>query len=778
MNYSGTQAGDAGEMTSVLDVFAPARPKARRSRTSNEKLYLGSVKANIGHGEAASGISSLIKVLLMMQKDIIVPHCGIKTKINNKFPTDLAERNVHIALQPTAWPQTAPTKPRRVFINNFSAAGGNTALMIEDPPVEVQPSKKDTFDDRRTIHLVAVSAKVGASLQGNLRSLLGFLRQNTDICLGQLSYTTTARRMHHPHRALFAGKSTADICKQIESALAGNVGMKRAKSAPNVVFTFTGQGAQYLGMGLEFLENFSIFRDEIRQLDQITQKLGFPSILPVLQSTDGDIELFPATVVQLSSVCMQIALCKLWASWNITPAAVLGHSLGEYAALHVAGVLSKAETIYLVGKRAELLQNKCARRTHSMLVVKGSVSEIACALTGEAYEVSCINSPVETVLSAPSERIPVLKESLARSNMRSILLDVPYAFHSSQVDCILPDFQKAASIVRFCKPEIPIVRPLDRQGVDNDGSFCAEYLVAQTREPVNMLEALQAASKRNLITDQTILIEIGPHPAVSGMIRAVFGSQMQTLPSAQRGRSVWPLLTAALSSLYHAGAALNWREYHRNFPASHKVLALPAYSWNLKDYWIQYVNDWSLRKGDPPLNGTSMTTTLDSTTIHRIVKERRESQMVRIVVEADISRKDLQPLVQGHEVDGIPLCTPSVYADIALTLGTYVLQKYCPIQSAERTVDVSDMTISKALILRGDGSQQLLQAHADFDSSSESMTIQFMSFEVSLADGSLTDAMANSYLEEGATTEALAVQRPLRTKREAAGIASTRRRRD
>lgn len=725
-------------MASVLDIFAPARADARRGRASHEKLFLGSAKANIGHGEAASGVSSLIKVLLMMQRDTIVPHCGIKTKINSKFPTDLTERNVHIALQPTTWPRPDSTQPRRVFVNNFSAAGGNTALMIEDPPVQVQPSKKDAFHDPRSIHLVAVSAKVGASLQGNLRSLLGFLRQNADVRLGQLSYTTTARRMHHPHRACLIGKSVGEICTQIETALAGNVGMKRAKSAPKLVFTFTGQGAQYAGMGHEFLENFSVFRAEIRRLDRIVQSLGFPSVLPVMQSADQEIGLFPATAVQLSSVCMQIALYKLWASWGIVPAAVLGHSLGEYAALHVSGVLSEAETIYLVGKRAELLQEKCMRGAHSMLVVRGSVSQIACALTGQAYEVSCINSAVETVLSAPSERISALKESLAKSNLKSTLLHVPYAFHSSQVDCILSDFRKAASVVIFRKPRIPIVRPLDGRVVDNDGSFDADYLVAQTREPVNMLGALQAARSQNVITDETVLIEIGPHPAVSGMVKAVLGNHLETLASAQRARSIWQLLAAALSSLYHAGVAINWGEYQRDFPASHKVLALPAYSWNLKDYWMRYVNDWSLRKGEPALTGTGMTPTLESTTIHRMIEERRESQSVRIVIEADIARKDLRPLVQGHEVDGIPLCTPSVYADIALSMGTYVLQRYCPMQAEETTVDVSDMSISKALILRSDGSQQLLQAHADFDCSSQAMSIQFMSFDVSTTSRDLS----------------------------------------
>ena len=145
--------------------------------------------------------------------------------------------------------------------------------------------------------------------------------------------------------------------------------MTRPKSAPKVVFTFTGQGAQYPGMEKELFDNFSLFRTEMRRLDQLGQSLGFPPMLPVIQSEEQDIGIFAPIAVQLAGVCIQIALSKMWASWNIAPTAVVGHSLGEYAALNVAGVLSDADTVYLVGARAELLQRKCSRNTHGMLVV-------------------------------------------------------------------------------------------------------------------------------------------------------------------------------------------------------------------------------------------------------------------------------------------------------------------------------------------------------------------------------------------------------------------------
>lgn len=730
MHGTGTQAGDAGEMTSVLETFAPPVDKAKQVQVRKQPLYLGSAKANIGHGEAASGISALIKVLMMMKKETIVPHCGIKTKINSKFPTDLAERKVNIALKATSWPQNAdPAEPRRAFVNNFSAAGGNTALLIEDAPRKMSASESlpGFVPDTRSPHLVAISAKNGASLQGNIRSLREYLDQNSDVDVGKLSYTTTARRQHHLHRVLLTGATAADIASQCEAALRDNSGMTRPKSKPNVIFTFTGQGAQYPGMGKDLFDNFSFFRTEMRRLDQICQSLAFPSMLSYITSDGQDASDFAPIQVQLASVCMQIALTKLWKSWNITPIAVVGHSLGEYAALNAAGVLSDADTVYLVGSRAALLQDKCTADTHCMLVVKGSQDEVAQLLSTKKYEVACINSPIETVLAGPSDEIADLKETLTAAGAKSTLLKVPYAFHSSQIDPILEEFKKVAAVATYSDAKIPVLCPLDGSLVQGTTPFGPEYLARHSREAVNMQAALQEVRRSNLLRDQTMTLEIGSHPAVSGMVRAVLGSDVTALASVQRGRPVISTVVPTLKALYTAGADVRWVEYHRDFTASHEVISLPAYSWDLKPYWMQYVNDWSLRKGDPPLIGSDPLK-LDSTTIHRVVEETDNGEKVHMVVEADITREDLRPLVQGHEVDGIPLCTPSVYGDIALTLGTYLLKRYHPNQKESR-VDVSDMTISKALILRTDAPEQLLQAHADVDWPSNSALLKFMSFD-------------------------------------------------
>ena len=359
MHGTGTQAGDAVEMESVSSVFAPNR----HYRSPEQPLYLGSVKSNIGHGEAVSGVCALIKVLLMLQKNTIPPHCGIKTVMNKTFPKDLKERGVNIALKKTPFPRPAGGK-RIVFINNFSAAGGNTALLLEDSP-EKSPIK---FTDPRSFHIVTVSAKSLASFRKNIECLQAYLDQNPDTDLASLSYTSTSRRLHHNYRAAF---SVSNI-QQAKSAL---VELKNgthspiSSEKPQIAFAFTGQGSQYTEMGRKLFEACKHFRAEVEYLDRLAACQGFPSIMPLIDGSVTDGKMLSAVVTQLGMTCVQMALVHLWTSWDLKPTVVVGHSLGEYAALYAAGVLSAADTIFLVGTRAQELEKGCSRGTVSLSIV-------------------------------------------------------------------------------------------------------------------------------------------------------------------------------------------------------------------------------------------------------------------------------------------------------------------------------------------------------------------------------------------------------------------------
>lgn len=651
-------------MKSVLDVFAPAQ------RGPEHPLHLGSVKANVGHAESASGVTSLIKVLMMMEENEIPPHCGIKTKINRNFPTDLKARNVNIALEPAPWKRPEHgNRKRTVFLNNFSAAGGNTALLMEDAPSVVPTGDLDP----RSSHLVAVSGKNKFSIQKNIEALLSFINGNPQVSLPSLAYTTTARRMHHNHRVVVRGHDLGSI----KDALQGLSSCEDLKpipipaKIPNVNFVFTGQGVLYTSLARQVFENISTFREILQRFDAIAQSQGFPSFLGLIDGTMNTLDEAGPVVSQLGLACVQMALAQLWVSWGVYPSAVVGHSLGEYAALHTAGVISASDAIFLVGTRAQLLEKRCSAKTHAMLAVKASLHSLSSYMTRTCCEFACINSPSETVLSGPVADIDSLANILTSQKIKCTKLEVLFAFHSSQVDSILQEFESSADAVVFNKPSISYLSPLLGEVVKHEGTLGPSYLSRACRETVNFQQALIAARATDTINDTDIWVELGAHPVCSSMVKTILGTHISTLPSLRRHEDTWKILNESISLLYLAGFDLEWSEYHRDFKDAHKVLKLPSYHWDNKNYWIQYNNDFCLTKGDdksitvssrpePAILGPS------TASVQKVIEQDLGIDISTVIIESDLNHPSLLGVCQGHVVNGVALC-PSVSACVRLT---------------------------------------------------------------------------------------------------------------
>ena len=714
MHGTGTQAGDLGEMTSVLDIFAPNK----QFRANDSALFVGSAKANIGHGEAASGVTSLAKVLLMMRNNMIPPHCGIKTAINHRFPKDLLERNVHIADGPVEW-TAANGKPRRAFVNNFSAAGGNSALLLEDKPLTHQ---RTAGEDLRTAHIIAITAKHASSLSRNVEAMLQHIEENKDnLSLGKLSYTTTARRIHHQHRVMVTGGSVSGIQNSLRKALANRDGATRPPSAPKVVFAFSGQGSQHIGMGKGLYNSSNTFRSLLHRLDKLAQSFFSTSFMSYfVDDRANPSQKYSSVQTQLATVAMQIALSRLWVSWGVVPDAVIGHSLGEIPALNAAGVLTDAETIFIVGRRAQLFEQRCTQGTHVMLAVKSSMTTVEPILEGLDYEICCINSPNEVVLGGLRDRVTIVEERLKANRLPTTFIDVPYAFHTSQVDTILDDLEHELQGITFRKPAVPFISTVLGDVCLFDRQLDPSYLRLHCRRAVRFQAALAAAQQQKIISAKSLVIEIGAHSILTRLVRSCLGSDITALPTLQKDQDDWAVIADAVSQVYRSGKDLHWQEYHRGFEASHEVLQLPAYNWNLKDYWIQYVNDWSLRKGDPPLVAAAK---LQSSTIHTV----HEDNAGKIVVESDLGHSVLNRLIQGHVVDKIPVCTPSVYADIALQIGKYLVERYHP-ELHGCQLDVAEMTIQKALIAKSEGTQPL-QTTAEVNWAKREARCRFATFD-------------------------------------------------
>lgn len=657
LHGTGTQVGDREESRSVAEVFAPLAPQKRRK---SQKLRVGSVKSNIGHGEAAAGVASFIKVLLMYQKGWIPPHIGVKN-MNPLIPQDLDARNMVLNTELTEWQKPAQG-PRYSIVNSFGAHGGNTTLLLEDPPQRSRPEERDP----RASYPVSLSARSRNSLKMNIQALIEFLDEAGDVDLGDLSYTLCARRMHHPLRVSGSFDRVDKVRKFLASKLEQVAAVEPIPlKSPSVVFVFTGQGVFYNGIGRHLYGQYPTFAAEVSRLDRLVQELGFPSVLPWISGSA--VEAASPVASQLTILVVQIALIKFWNSLGIYPSAVLGHSLGEYAAFVASGTLSDVDAVFLAGSRANILTKSCNPGSHKMLAVRASLSQVEdLADSNDAYDVSCINTENDTVISGPAETMQSLATKFKESGLKCTILDVPFAFHSSQVDPVLKPLADIAEHVSFKTPTIPVISPLLAECIFDGKTLNAKYLCRATRETVDFVGALDAAQELGIVDSETVWVELGPHLVAGNFVRDTLSTD-RVLPSLQRDIDNFTTIAASLAWLHDKGVELTWNEYFRPYEKAHNLLTLQSYKWNEKDYWIPYLGSWTLDKANikhnlEKLSGTkqsdvALSPKLKTSLIHGIISETTEGSTYSIATLSNMLDPAFLEAVRGHIMNGHGVAT-------------------------------------------------------------------------------------------------------------------------
>ncbi|KAJ5345900.1 Acyl transferase/acyl hydrolase/lysophospholipase [Penicillium brevicompactum] len=728
LHGTGTQAGDATESKSVTNVLA-------RGRTAANPLYIGTVKPNLGHGEAASGVTSLIKAIMMLRKNMIPPHVGIKGRINQKLPP-LAQLNTHISFGKTPFlPRVDGDGKRRILINNFDAAGGNTSMLIEDPPVS---SASAALADPRSHHVVAISAKTATSALHNLRQLSSYLKDNSTLGLRleDISYTTTARRMHHNIRRALVASSVDDLVAKLDNLSADNSQWAKPVTSRPVVFAFTGQGSLRAGMAKELFTTHSGFRETILDCERMSTSHGFPSFLSII--TDPTMSARSATPIQaqLSIVAVELALAELWRSMGVVPTAVIGHSLGEYAALCVSGVLSVSDCIYLVGARACLMLGMCQAGSHSMLAVQESEINLNKIIANDGNisgcEIACVNGPNSTVVSGPLDQIASLRDLLQAEKKKSTQLEVQYAFHSTQMEPLLDDLAKICDSIHFATPSIPFASTQLGEVITTGGVVNPDYLKRQTRQKVQFVQAVQALESLHAGNRASpVWIEIGPSPLCLGMIRSVAGKDQVLLPSLKADENDWKTMTQSISLAYNAGVDVNWREFHRPYERDLNLIELPSYAFDLKNYWLQYEGDWAIRKGSA-IESTqaptkSLLPTFSTSGLHRVEKLVRDGETgISVTFASDAAEPKLNKALRGHLVNGAGLCPSSVYADMAFTAAGYIQSILDP-SAPVAPMDVRDMEVHKPLLIQPGATKQIIYVTATLEPSGNTIEVKFSS---------------------------------------------------
>jgi len=468
--------------------------------------------------------------------------------------------------------------------------------------------------------------------------------------------------MHHPLRVAVVA-STCDEMQQLLTKTLETVeriSPITSRSTPQVAFTFAGQGSLYIGAGKKLYQDCPEFALQLQQYNLFCKLHGFPDIVSIIDGSDEGSDVTPLAS-SLAIVCVEMALANLWTMLGIHPSIVIGHSLGEYAALHVAGVLSASDTIYLVGKRAQIVARVCETGSHSMLAVRATADQISQCLRGMPFEYACRNSKVENVLAGSKTEIDAARQCLQDQGYKCHELDVPFAFHSAQMDPVLDEFEAVAARVIFNSPNIPVISPLRSSVVFDAKTFNARYLRDATRRPVEFVAALEIAQKMQLVNANTAWIDVGAHPICSSFIRGSIPGAKVIVSSLNRREDNWTTLSNSCAVLHSVGIPIDWKVFHRPFAACHRLLDLPKYSWSNKNYWIQYNGTWALTKGNdsakitPPLVVESP---LETSSVHHVINlDIREPWEGSMVVESDVVRADFLEAAWGHQMNNCAVVT-------------------------------------------------------------------------------------------------------------------------
>ena len=585
-------------------------------------------------------------------------------------------------------------------------------MLIEDPPIQQEKSR-----DPRPYHIVTCSARTAYSLKENKQRLLNHLSFYPDVKLSDLAYTTTARRLHDTCRTAYVGQTIEEIADQLRKDIAkAKEAIGKSGGGDNsVVFVFTGQGSQYAGMGSQLFHTSPSFREIILSYQELCGLQGLPSFIELIANDKEDIESKTTVQIQLAIVALEIALANLWRSWGIQPGLLIGHSLGEYAALCVSGVLSVSDTLYLVGKRAQLIQEKCTPGSHAMLAVASS-SESLNGVLGDtdcrSCQVSCLNAPNTTVVSGLVEEIKSLQSRLQAEGIRATLLKVQYGFHSSQIDPILADFESSAKGIHFGKPLIPVASALTACVVSDTGNFDQAYLVKQARNAVNFVGALQTCKSAGIVKDQSVFLEIGPQPVCLGLIRSTLEVLPGRLLSALKSdEDDWKTTSNAIAGAYAWKTPIDWPEYHRDYITALRLLDLPTYAFEQKNYWNSYKRDETSVRGVIAPVPAAPVPVFSSTCLQRVEKSLIADNKISVTFASNTSEPKLYDVIQGHIVDGIALCPASVFYDMAFTAAKYIHTERSP-EEALPPMEICDLEITHALIVPTIDPEQIIKVTA------------------------------------------------------------------
>ncbi len=564
---TGTSLGDPIEVSALGAVFG-------KDRDHGSPLVLGAVKTNIGHLESAAGIAGVLKVVLALRHQEIPPNLHFESP-NPHIPW--SELPVVVPTRPTPWP--ANGRPRVAGVSSFGFTGTNAhVLLAEAPrsPVEMpEPAP-------RSVHLLALSAKTPRALEELAGRYRDHLSLHPDAPLADLCFSANTGRSHFEHRLALAARSADELREQLQAGREGRTasgvtsGSVPRGAEPAVAFLFTGQGSQSPGMGRRLYETQPVFRRTLDRCDEVLRECRLSEVIGSAEA------LAHSPYAQPALFAVEVALAEMWRSWGVEPAVVLGHSLGEYGAACVAGVLSLEDGLRLVAERGRLMA--ALPETGKMIAVFAAEERVAPLLRmhAESVGLAAVNGPDNVVLSGRGAAVDAIAAALRETGIETRPLHVAHAFHSPLVEPMLAGFAEIASRIEHRPPRLPIFSNVTGRLHPRDAAPDAAYWTRQSRETVRFSEALASL----LDSGQELFLEIGPRPVLSALGKAMGARpDARWLASLAAGRDDWDVALESLSALYVRGVNVKWA----GVDAGHlrRRVPLPTYPFQRKSYWLE-----------------------------------------------------------------------------------------------------------------------------------------------------------------------------------------------
>jgi acyl transferase domain-containing protein/ubiquinone/menaquinone biosynthesis C-methylase UbiE len=570
---TGTRQGDPIEIAGLTQAY-------RQGTERRGYCAIGSVKSNIGHLDVASGIASLIKTALTLERGQLAPSLHYE-RANTEIDFAASPFFVNASLRP--WPRGG--EPRRAGVSSFGMGGTNAHVILEEAPALSPRVEKMA----RPIHLLTLSARKEKALHDSARRYANHLAEHPQAEIADVCFTANTGRVHFDHRLAIRAGSAADLLTQLQGVAAGEKQSsvfqgKASRSEPvRLAFLFTGQGAQYAGMGRQLYETQPSFRETLDRCAELLKPHLNELLLDVLfSSAAGDSRLHQTGCTQPAMFAVEYALYQLLKSWGIAPSAVLGHSVGEYVAACVAGVFSLEDGLRLIAARGRLMQGMAAGGAMAAILTGPQQVQEAIAGWGDRISIAARNGPRNTVISGDEQAVEEVVERLRAAGVDSQRLEVSHAFHSARMEPMLDQFEGIAEGIQYRRPQMAMVSNLTGRMVEGEEVCQARYWRRQVREAVRFGEGMEALVRQGYRT----FVEVGPHPVLVGMGKQSVGEAgCCWAGTLRRGRGEWEELLATVGSLYVQGVGIDWEAFDRDY--SRRRLRLPTYPFQRERYWIE-----------------------------------------------------------------------------------------------------------------------------------------------------------------------------------------------